>query len=280
MPAVLLLTDRPEFAATWGTACRRIGLSVQTLATNDLARLLSEGIGVVIDGDGDDCEPPALLARTALVRVKGAVPVVALSNRERWAAVEDVLLELCGGLVAAHADDMERMVEALRRRCERPRSARFAYLGTAPGDAGLLAVFADGRVVLHDRPLGVMDDGSEVDRVELSDDGSAARVWLRNGAGLDLAAAELAVEQRAQGGAARDSVPPEMGTDVDGVRLGQRLRALRLAAGLTQAELARRTGIHRPNIARVEAGRHTPSLETLARLAAAIGVSTTRVLTD
>jgi transcriptional regulator with XRE-family HTH domain len=55
---------------------------------------------------------------------------------------------------------------------------------------------------------------------------------------------------------------------------------LRLAAGLTQAELARRTGIHRPNIARVEAGRHTPSLETLARLAAAIGVSTTRVLAD
>jgi transcriptional regulator with XRE-family HTH domain len=66
--------------------------------------------------------------------------------------------------------------------------------------------------------------------------------------------------------------------DIDGVRLGQRLRELRQTAGLTQAELARRTGIHRPNIARVEAGRHTPSLETLARLAAAIGVPTTRVL--
>ncbi|MBX3275775.1 MAG: helix-turn-helix transcriptional regulator [Sandaracinaceae bacterium] len=65
---------------------------------------------------------------------------------------------------------------------------------------------------------------------------------------------------------------------IDGVRLGQRIRELRLAAGLTQAELARRTGIHRPNIARVEAGRHTPSLETLARLASAIGVPTTAVL--
>ena len=65
---------------------------------------------------------------------------------------------------------------------------------------------------------------------------------------------------------------------VDGARLGARLRELRLAAGLTQAELARRTGIHRPNIARVEAGRHTPSLETLARLASAIGVPTTVVL--
>ena len=57
-------------------------------------------------------------------------------------------------------------------------------------------------------------------------------------------------------------------------------RELRAAAGLTQAELARRTGIHRPNIARVEAGRHTPSLETLARLASAIGVPTTTVLAE
>jgi transcriptional regulator with XRE-family HTH domain len=67
---------------------------------------------------------------------------------------------------------------------------------------------------------------------------------------------------------------------MDGARLGARLRALRLEAGLTQAELARRTGIHRPNIARVEAGRHTPSLETLARLAQAIGVSTSHVLVE
>ena len=65
---------------------------------------------------------------------------------------------------------------------------------------------------------------------------------------------------------------------INGEKLGARLRELRLAAGLTQAELARRTGIHRPNIARVEAGRHTPSLDTLARIANAIGVSTTHVL--
>jgi DNA-binding XRE family transcriptional regulator len=67
-------------------------------------------------------------------------------------------------------------------------------------------------------------------------------------------------------------------SSIDGTKLGARIRELRLAANLTQAELARRTGIHRPNIARVEAGRHTPSLETLARLAAAIGVPTASVL--
>jgi len=60
-------------------------------------------------------------------------------------------------------------------------------------------------------------------------------------------------------------------------KIGERLRFLRLSVGLTQAELARRSGIKRPNIARLEAGRHTPSLETLGRLASAIGIPTARV---
>jgi DNA-binding XRE family transcriptional regulator len=88
---------------------------------------------------------------------------------------------------------------------------------------------------------------------------------------LDLRAASLAPHEPGTNGSS--ALP------IDGARLGARLRELRVEAGLTQAELARRTGIHRPNIARVEAGRHTPSLETLARLASAIGVPTTRVLT-
>ncbi len=41
---------------------------------------------------------------------------------------------------------------------------------------------------------------------------------------------------------------------------------MRLAAGLTQSELARRTGVAQPNIAAYEAGRRTPSDEMLARL--------------
>lgn len=53
--------------------------------------------------------------------------------------------------------------------------------------------------------------------------------------------------------------------------IGQRLREARKRRGLTQVEMARRTGIHQPNIARLEAGRHTPALETLERLATAIG---------
>ncbi len=49
----------------------------------------------------------------------------------------------------------------------------------------------------------------------------------------------------------------------------QFLATLRREAGLTQAELARRAGTSQPAIARLEAGRASPSLETLERLAGA-----------
>jgi HTH-type transcriptional regulator / antitoxin HipB len=52
--------------------------------------------------------------------------------------------------------------------------------------------------------------------------------------------------------------------------LGERIRALREASGISQAELARRIGSTQPSIARLEAGRVSPTLETLERVAAAL----------
>lgn len=42
---------------------------------------------------------------------------------------------------------------------------------------------------------------------------------------------------------------------------------------MTQRELADRAGILRPNIGRLEAGRHTPTLPTIRSLAKALEVS-------
>ena len=54
--------------------------------------------------------------------------------------------------------------------------------------------------------------------------------------------------------------------------LGEQIRALREAQRLSQSELARRMGSTQPAIARLEAGRVAPSLNTLDRAAAALGV--------
>ena len=51
----------------------------------------------------------------------------------------------------------------------------------------------------------------------------------------------------------------------------QQVRRFRQQAGLTQEALAKRAGIARPNLARVESGRYRPSLETLERIARALG---------
>jgi ribosome-binding protein aMBF1 (putative translation factor) len=54
--------------------------------------------------------------------------------------------------------------------------------------------------------------------------------------------------------------------------LGEQVRALREAHGLSQSELARRMGTTQPAIARLEAGRVAPRLETLDRVASALDV--------
>ena len=41
---------------------------------------------------------------------------------------------------------------------------------------------------------------------------------------------------------------------------------------MTQDELARRTGISRPNISRFESGNYNPSLEMMVRVATALGM--------
>ena len=43
--------------------------------------------------------------------------------------------------------------------------------------------------------------------------------------------------------------------------------------GMTQADLAKRTGIPRTNITRFESGNYNPSLEMLVRIAAALGMT-------
>jgi len=58
----------------------------------------------------------------------------------------------------------------------------------------------------------------------------------------------------------------------------QSLSTLRLAAGLSQAELASMTDMKQPNIARLEKNPGDPSLSTLRKLAVALGVEITQVI--
>jgi transcriptional regulator with XRE-family HTH domain len=55
-------------------------------------------------------------------------------------------------------------------------------------------------------------------------------------------------------------------------RFGQRLRELRLARGMSQAELARQAEVTTNYISRLEGGGAAPGIDLVARLAVALGV--------
>lgn len=61
-------------------------------------------------------------------------------------------------------------------------------------------------------------------------------------------------------------------------RVALRIRAERDRLGWSVAELARRAGMAAPNVHRVVSGKHVPSMQTVARLAAALGVPLERLL--
>lgn len=54
-------------------------------------------------------------------------------------------------------------------------------------------------------------------------------------------------------------------------RIGQRIANLRKEQGMTQAELAERTGIQRAHITRIEAGRYSVGIDLLQKIAEALG---------
>jgi len=55
--------------------------------------------------------------------------------------------------------------------------------------------------------------------------------------------------------------------------LAEMVYAMRTRAGLTQADLAKRMGTTQSSIARIEGGGSMPSIDMLARLARATGIS-------
>lgn len=264
---VTLLTQRARLAERWQRALNTNSVESEIVASTELARAVEGCAAVVIDVDGLQLDADELLATIGFVRASGALPIAHV-DRDRD-ALEDIVTELCHGLVTSDDRDIEQVAAAIPRRADRKRALRFEFVTVSPAGDDVLAVLGNGEASLHRRPIDAADDGSEIVSININPPATKATLLFESGVSSQLTVAAAHASDMTNG---RGDVA------IDGEKLGARLRELRLAAGLTQAELARRTGIHRPNIARVEAGRHTPSLETLARIANAIGVPTTQVL--
>ncbi|MBU8841237.1 MULTISPECIES: helix-turn-helix domain-containing protein [Mycolicibacterium] len=60
--------------------------------------------------------------------------------------------------------------------------------------------------------------------------------------------------------------------------LGAAIRERRIAAGLTQAQLAERAGIGRVHLSHIEFGRKSPTVVVLVHLARALGIAPAALL--
>ncbi len=72
---------------------------------------------------------------------------------------------------------------------------------------------------------------------------------------------------------ATDKAYAEAAREVDAAQsLADRVVALRVGAGLTQAQLAKKAGISQPRLSKLESGVDNPTLDTLERVGDALGV--------
>jgi transcriptional regulator with XRE-family HTH domain len=61
-------------------------------------------------------------------------------------------------------------------------------------------------------------------------------------------------------------------------KLGENIRKIRLAKGMTQGDLCRKLEVDRGYMSNVETGKKNPTLATIERIAKALGVSTDELL--
>jgi len=150
-------------------------------------------------------------------------------------------------------------------------------------DAGaheFLVTFRDGRMYRLPRGLLPEDDGSEVLSVGVDRDGSAFVVRQRSGNSFEVPW-DFVLYNLEPGYPYYKGRSPQRRLEEDAaVRIGRKLRELRQEKRLTTYELARRSGIHRPNISRMESGKHIPTVDTLGRLASALGVPVATLVSD
>ena len=132
--------------------------------------------------------------------------------------------------------------------------------------------FRDGKTYELARRVIEVDDGSPVVRTRVEDEGDAFVVEQQSGNRYDVAW-DFVLHHEEPSYPYYKGVRGQSRTSAQRAqRIGGRVRRAREGRGWSLATLAGRAGMHRPNLHRLEAGRHVPSLETLERVAEALGL--------
>ncbi|HEY2735774.1 MAG TPA: hypothetical protein VGI70_17370, partial [Polyangiales bacterium] len=180
-PTISLVTDRPAFEAAWRDAFASSGISLRVVHPNALASEIVSGLVLLLDAGSSAYDEDELLTAVGLARALGLVCGVAMPDEGGFAGVQDLLEDLCPGLLARSPSDTARVANALGRRADRSRAARFEYLTVSPRPNELLALLGDGSAALLSRPISEDDDNSEVAGIALEGEAQTATLRLSSG---------------------------------------------------------------------------------------------------
>ena len=172
--SVTLLTERPHVAQQWRDALSEQGITSLVMKTSELGGAVTGQTAVVVDVS-DSLYADDLLSTIAYVRAHGALPIVHVEGDR--SALEDIVSELCSGLITCNEQDVVRVVGALLRRSDPRRHQRFEFVTVSPYGDEILAVLGNGEAALHSRPVDAADDGSDI--ADISIDASATMATLR-----------------------------------------------------------------------------------------------------
>ena len=122
-------------------------------------------------------------------------------------------------------------------------------------------------------------DSSPVTRLRIARDRTHFKAWQESG--TQLAVSWDAILHRCEPEYEYYQAQSMQRQHVDrGMRIGTHVRDVRLARGLTVSQLAQMAGMKRPNLSRLEHGRHVPSLDTLEHIATALMVPIADLVTE
>ncbi|MGQ0548889.1 MAG: helix-turn-helix domain-containing protein [Armatimonadota bacterium] len=227
------------------------------------------------------------LARLVIAETSPATGLILLwDDVEDFHKIEDLTLRLCRFIPKSYdqvsnqkrSAFLTELTQGILDFASRKHGTRIRDLLIAPGQKTFIVVFRNGKTYKLPRKFIKSLDQTTVKAARVAGDGSSFTVEQASGKVSEIPwdfvlyhrepDYEYYKGKNRQRKAERDTAS----------RIGRRLKDLRAKLGLTANELATRSGIRRPNVTRLENGKHVPSLETLERLAEALGVPVTELV--
>jgi DNA-binding Xre family transcriptional regulator len=150
-----------------------------------------------------------------------------------------------------------------------------------PKEEAFFVAFRSGKTYELPRKLIEADDGSPiVGAPRVINDGDAFKVRQKSGKMYEVPWDFVLHHQEPSYAYHKGQIGQREAETRSAGRIAARIRQEREARGWRLGDLARRTGMQVPNLSRLESGKHMPSLETLERVARALGMRTADLVAE